>query len=716
MRSCLNFIQKQLPTIENSPIFLKFGSYKHFLQMITKELISPRSIVVIGGSDDTTKPGGNALKNLLATGYKGELRVVNPKSEYVQGIKAYRSAEELPQTDCAILAIPAKLCPGTVEVLCRDKGCKAVIIFSAGFHEDGPEGAELERQITETADKYGASLIGPNCIGVITNHYAGVFTRPITNLSPDGVDIISGSGATVVFIMEAAVKHGIKFSHVFSVGNSAQIGVEDVLKYLDETYVPGESSPVKLLYIESINNPQMLLKHASSLIRKGARIAAIKAGYSDTGSRAASSHTGALASPDAAVGALFRKAGIIRVYSRTELVNMASILSVPKPKGNNIAIITHAGGPAVMLTDVLSSNGVNIPHLSGRKAEELLAKLYPGSSVANPIDFLATGTAAQLGEIIDACNNDFDNIDAMAVIFGSPGLTDVTDVYKLLLEKIAATRKPIYPILTSIINAKEAIATFQKMGGISFNEEVAFGKAFVEMTGTPVPEDVSEMPEIDIPAVRSIIDSAPDGYLHPAQVQQLLDAAGIARAKECVAATLEEALEAVREIGYPIAMKVIGPVHKTDVGGVALDIKDDAAMAAEFNRMIHIKDTTAILLQPMLKGTEIFTGAKREGDFGTLVMCGLGGIFIEALKDVTSELAPVSAENAEKMIRRIKGSGIMKGIRGMEGVNIPQFAETVSRVSALCIAAPEIAEMDLNPLLGNGSGVTAVDARIRIEK
>ena len=684
--------------------------------MITKELISPQSIVVVGGSDDTSKPGGNALKNLLDTGYKGTLRVVNPKSEYVQGIKTYKSAEELPQTDCAILAIPAKMCPATVETLCRDKGCKAVIIFSAGFHEDGPQGAELERQITETVNRYGASLIGPNCIGAITNHYAGVFTRPVSNLSPEGVDIISGSGATVVFIMEAAVKHGIKFSHVFSVGNSAQIGVEEVLKYMDETYVPGVSSPVKLLYIESINNPQMLLKHAQSLIRKGARIAAIKAGYSEAGSRAASSHTGALASPDTAVSALLRKAGIIRVYSRTELVNMASILSMPKPKGNNIAVITHAGGPAVMLTDILSSNGVNIPHLSGRKADELLAKLYPGSSVANPIDFLATGTAAQLGEIIDACNNDFDEIDAMAVIFGSPGLTDVTDVYELLLEKIATTKKPIYPILTSVINAEDAIETFQRAGGISFNEEVAFGKAFVDMTATPYPEEEIVLPQINTAAIRNVIDSSPDGYLHPTQVQQLLDAAGIARAKECVASTLDEAMAAVKETGYPVAMKVIGPVHKTDVGGVVLNVNDDETMKAEFCRMMQIKDTTSILLQPMLSGTEIFIGAKKEGDFGTLVMCGLGGIFIEALKDVASELAPVSTANAEKMIARLKGYGIIKGIRGMEGVNIPLFAEMVSRVSALCIAAPEIAEMDINPLLGNSKGLTAVDARIRIKK
>ena len=710
--------------------------------MITKELISPGSIVVVGGSDDTTKPGGNALRNLIETGYKGELYVVNPKSADVQGKPTFRSVEELPMVNCAILAIPANLCPAAVETLCRDKGCKAVIIFSAGFHEEGTKGAELERQIVETVNRYGASLIGPNCIGVITNNYAGVFTKPVSNTSPKGVDIISGSGATVVFIMETALKHGVKFSHVFSVGNSAQIGVEDVLKYLDETYQPGVSPKVKLLYIESINNPQMLLKHAKSLISKGAHIAAIKAGYSEAGSRAASSHTGALATPDTAVDALFRKAGIIRVYSRTELVNMAMILTMPKPTGKNIAVITHAGGPAVMLTDILGSNGINIPQLKGKKAQRLLGKLFHGSSVSNPIDFLATGTAEQLGQIIDACNNDFDEVDAMAVIIGSPGLGDVTGLYKVILEKIKTTKKPIYPILTSIVNAEEAIETFQQMGGICFNEEVAFGHAFVQLaktlpaqdssqTGTTAQQEMEQIPqtpgeckatvnntipEINTQAIREIINNSPDGYLPPQQVQNLLDAAGIPRAKEGVASTLDEAIAAAREIGYPLAMKVVGPVHKSDVGGVVLSVQDEDTLGREFERIIKIEETVGIMIQPMLQGREIFIGAKREGDFGTVVMCGLGGIFVELLGDVSTALAPVTPSEAEKMIKKLKGYKIIQGFRGEEGVNEAIFAEMVSRVSALCSAAPEIAEMDINPLLGNSTSVTAVDARVRIDK
>ena len=683
--------------------------------MITEQLISPGSIVVVGGSDDVSKPGGSALKNLTRQNYRGKIYVVNPKGKNIQGKETFPSVEELPAVDCAILAIPAKMCVEAVRTLCEKKGCKALIIYSAGFQENSAEGARYEREIVECADRCGASVIGPNCIGVATPHYAGIFTQPVSNLSPDGIDIISGSGATVVFIMEAAWQHGIRFANVFSVGNSAQTGVEDVLKYMDEHYIPGKSSPVKLLYIESIADPDLLLRHARSLVLKGARIAAIKAGYSETGSRAASSHTGALATPDAAVNALFRKAGIVRAYSREELVNIASVMMYPRPVGSRMAIVTHAGGPAVMLTDILSTSGVEIPKLSGEKADALLSELYLGSSVGNPIDFLATGTGVQLSRILEACERDFD-VDSIAVIFGCPGLSDVTDVYKGLLEKISECRKPIYSILPSIINAKDAIETFQKMGGISFNDEAAFGEAFVKVMNTPAPEEEIIAPAVDKQMIRSVIEGCQDGFLPPRQVQLLLDAAGIGRVKEMVAGNVEEALEAAREIGYPVAMKVIGPIHKTDVGGVSLNVNDDNTLSTEFTRMMSIEGTSGILLQPMLYGTELFIGAKREEKFGTVVMCGLGGIFIETLKDTGTALAPVSRREAEKMITGLKGYGILAGTRGKEGVNTVLFNEAIRRVSALCMAAPEISEMDLNPLLGNARTVTVVDARIKIKK
>lgn len=683
--------------------------------MITKELISPKSIVVVGGSDDIHKPGGATLKNLIETKFQGVLSVVNPKCDMVQGVTSYRDIADIPNVDCAVLAIPAKLCLHTVEVLCNNKSCKAIIILSAGFGEDSKEGAEIERKIVEICNSTGTSLIGPNCIGVMTPQYAGVFTHPIPRLTPQGATLISGSGATVVFILEAASQLGLSFSEVFSVGNSAQIGVEDALEYVDENYVHGKTSPVIMLYIESLNHPEKFAKHASSLIKKGAKIAAVKAGYSEAGSRAASSHTGALASPDKAVNALFRKIGIIRCYSRGELVNVAAAMMFPEPKGDRVAIVTHAGGPAVMQTDVLSSNGINIPHLEGEKANELLQKLYPGSSVANPIDFLATGTAEQLGHILDACEKDFD-VDAMTIIFGNPGLFTVYDVYDLILEKVRTSKKPIYPVFPSIINAKDEIDQYHNRDGISFPDEVALGSAIVKIMKRPAPVTECALPPVDKKMIRRVVDEAENGYLSPEKTQILLDAAGISRSREFVVETEADALKAAGEIKYPIVMKVVGPVHKSDVGGVTLNISDDATLVSEFHRMMGIKDATAVLLQPMLSGTEIFVGAKRESKFGHLIMCGLGGIYVEALHDINCALSPVSPIEAEEMIRGLRSIKLIEGTRGQEGVNLPLFNEVVRRVSALCEAAPEIFEMDINPLLGNAKTVTAVDARIRIEK
>src|SRR6056297_3539938 len=685
--------------------------------MINRQLLNPKSIVVVGGSNNLQKPGGKVLKNILDGSFQGDLYVANPKEEEVQGIKSYQDPRNLPEAELAILAIAAKYCPDTVKLLTEEKNTRAFIILSAGFSEESKEGARLEKQVAELVNKVDGALIGPNCIGMLNPHYNGVFTTPIPKLDSHGVDFISGSGATAVFIMESGIPKGLTFSSVYSVGNSAQMGVEDILKDMDENFDPETSSKVKLLYIESINKPQMLLKHAASLIRKGCKIAAIKAGGSEAGSRAASSHTGALASSDAAVDALFQKAGIVRCHGREELTTVASIFMHPELKGKNIAIITHAGGPAVMLTDALSNGGLEIPHIEGPKADALLEKLFPGSSVANPIDFLATGTAEQLGHIIDACENDFDNVDAMAVIFGSPGLFPVHDVYDLLDEKMKECKKPIYPILPSIINVADEIKSFIAKGRINFPDEVLFGNALSKIyhRAKPVPGNPA-IPEVDNTKIRQIIDQTDNGYLAPEKVQELLDAAGITRAGESVTSDRDATVTAAEKLGFPVVMKVVGPVHKSDVGGVILNVKDADTVRKEFDRMMQIKDTTAILMQPMLTGTELFVGAKREDKFGHMVMAGLGGIFIEVLKDVNAAIAPVEKTEAIQMIRNLNGYGIIKGTRGQDPVNEDQFADIITHVGALMQAAPEIFEMDLNPLLGSKEKVVAVDARVRIEK
>ncbi len=685
--------------------------------MINKKLLNPKSIVVVGGSDDVYKPGGKILKNLIAGNFKGDLYVSNPKADEVQGIKSYKNLADLPQTDLAVLAIPARFCVDAVNLLVDKKGTEAFIILSAGFSEENKEGAKIEAAIVDKINSVNGSLIGPNCVGLLNENYNGIFTTPIPRLDSKGVDFISGSGATAVFIIESGVSKGLSFSSVWSVGNSAQMGVEEVLEHLDNTYVHGVSSPVKILYVENIDKPEMLLKHASSLIRKGCKIAAVKSGGSEAGSRAASSHTGALASSDVAVEALFRKAGIVRCNGREELTTVASIFMHAELKGKNIAIVTHAGGPAVMLTDALSNGGLEIPHIEGEKADALLEKLFPGSSVGNPIDFLATGTAEQLGHIIDACENDFDNIDGMAVIFGSPGLFPVYDVYDLLDEKMKTSKKPIYPVLPSIVNVKDEIEKFVAKGRINFPDEVVFGNALCKVFHTPKPQpETIEMPEIDVPRIRKVIDNADNGYISPEQITELLDAAGISHSNDRVVNTEDEAVVFCNEFGYPVVMKVVGPVHKSDVGGVVLNVKDEATVRKEFQRLMKIKDTYAVQMFEMYFGQEIFIGAKREDKFGHMVLCGLGGIFIEVLKDVQSSLAPISKDEAHGMIQRLRSYGIIKGVRGQEGVNQDILAEQITRIAALVKAAPEIFEMDLNPLLGNSKEVVAVDARIRIEK
>lgn len=686
--------------------------------MINEKLLNPQSVAVIGASNNVQKPGGKLLKNLVDSHFKGEIYVVNPKETEIQGFKCYKQVEDLPKVDCALMAIAAKYCAHTVDVLATEKETQGFVIISAGFSEENKEGAAIEHHIVETISKHGGSLIGPNCTGFLNTNYTGAFDAPIPQLSNKGVDFVTGSGATAVFIKEIGMTNGLQFNSVWAVGNSAQIGIEEVLEYWDETFDEKTSSKVKMIYMESMKNPQKLLIHATSLIAKGCKIAAIKSGTSSAGSRAASSHTGALATSDVAVDALFRKAGIVRCYNRQELVNVCAIFMHPEMKGKNMAIITHAGGPAVMLTDTLSNNGLFVPALEGEKAQELLNKLYAGSSVANPIDFLATGTAQQLGDIIDAINNDFDNIDGMAVIFGSPGLFTNWDVYALLDEKMKTSKKPIYPILPSVINVKDEIADFiENKHRINFPEECVFGNALGRVINTPKPQaSHPTMPTIDVKKIRQVVDKSKNGYLSLGEIAALLDAAGIERKQEAEVNTEADALKVAQTMRFPLVMKVVGPVHKSDVGGVSLNVKDLDAVKTEYNRLIQIKETYAVELYPMYSGTEIFVGASRSGKFGHQVLCGLGGIFIEVLKDVQAGLAPISKEEAGAMIKRLHGYKIIQGVRGQEGVNETLYAETISRVSALVQAAPEIAEMDLNPLLGSPSAIVAVDARIRIEK
>ena len=571
--------------------------------------------------------------------------------------------------------------------------------FKKGDEEINYHAREFVRQLDKLAEKR-------------------LFTKPIPTLHEKGVDFISGSGATAVFILESAVIKGLPFNSVWSVGNSKQIGIEDVLQYMDENFDPEHDSRIKLLYIENINNPDKLLQHASSLIRKGCRIAAIKAGSSESGSRAASSHTGAIASNDSAVEALFRKAGIVRCFSREELTTVGCIFTLPPLTGRNFAIVTHAGGPGVMLTDALSKGGLNVPKIEGPEADELKSLLFPGSSVSNPIDILATGTPEHLGLAIDYCENKFKDIDAIFVIFGTPGLVQLYEAYDVLHKKILECKKPIFPILPCLNTAGPEVAEFLKKGHVNFSDEVTLATALTQVMKTPKPASGEiELFGVNVPRIRDVINSIEgNGYISPEHVHELFECAGIPMVPEKVSSDKDELIAFAEKVGYPVVAKVVGPIHKSDVGGVALNIRTAEHLALEFERMMKIEGATGIMVQKMLKGRELFIGAKYEPRFGHIVLCGLGGIFVEVLKDVSSGLAPLSYEEAYSMIHSLRTYKIIKGTRGQKGVNEKKYAEIIVRLSTLLRFATEIKEMDINPLLADENDVIAVDARIRIEK
>ena len=564
--------------------------------MLRKELIDPASIVVVGGSNNIRKPGGKVLLNIIEGGYKGKLFVVNKKEDEVQGIKCYQDTTELPDVDLAIIAIPAQYCKDTIRILAEEKKTRAFVIITAGFSEQTSEGAILEKEIADIVTANDANMIGPNCMGVLTPSYNGIFTSPVPRLNPHGCDFVSGSGGTAIFILESALPKGLTFSSLFSVGNSTQIGVEDVLQHWDETFDPENSSRIKLIYVENIKDPDKLLKHASSLIRKGCKIAAIKSGVTEAGKRATSSHTGAIASSDSAVEALFRKAGIVRCFGREELATVASVFMYKELKGNNLAIITHAGGPGVMLTDALAAGGLNIPKFEGEHYENLLGMLNPGASASNPIDLIATGTAEQLGQVIEYCDKQMDDIHGMIVIFGSTGLTPLYDVYETIHEQVEHCSKPVFPILPSVSSAREEVDFFLAKGHINFPDEVVLGRALTMIYNTPYPaEENIFLDGVNIQKSREIIENSKPGFQDPEIIQQLLGAAGIPSVREGIARSKKELLRIAGEMGYPLAIKVIGPVHKSDVGGVTLNIKSDTHLLAEYNRMKKIRTDAAAL-------------------------------------------------------------------------------------------------------------------------
>ncbi len=676
--------------------------------MIHPALVSPETIAVIGASDKLHTPGGRLLDNLLKSNFKGKIYPVNPKKKEIRGMKVYPYAKDLPPTDLAIIAIAAPYVEETVKILTEQKGTRGFIIISAGFSDAGPQGAEMEKRIVRQIEKYGGTLLGPNNIGLINSHYAGIFTTPVPQLDENGVSLISGSGATAVFIMEAAMQRGMRFRSVWTVGNSAQIGIEEVLEYIDteENAKPG----VIMLYMEQIRKPEKLLKHARSLHRKGFRLTAIKAGSSVAGSRAAASHTGAMASPDVFADALFKKAGILRAYGRFDLIDRAMVMHYPRANGKKVGIVTHAGGPGVMLTDILEKKAMEVPQITNPIKEELKAQLFPGASVENPIDILATGTAEQLDLVLEYTDRYFDEIDMRAVIFGSPGLFPVYDAYEVILKHMKTGQKPLYPILPSVINVKNEIEFFIEKGGRVFFDEVNFGRALADV--------YHQTPVFPLPGShknkKSFSFDTLTGFLTPEETYKLLSAYEIPVAEQIIINSKAE-INRIPEKLFPIVMKVTGPVHKTETGGVRLDIKTKEEARRIFDELMQIKSAKAVLIQPYIEGgTELFAGLISDAKFGRLLMFGKGGTEVEIWQDVARVLLPATEEELLWHLKKLKIYKLFEGFRNQEVLPLKPWLELLIRIQMLIADHPRIKELDLNPIIAKDGQYRVVDARIRI--
>jgi len=685
--------------------------------MINSSIFTPGSIVIVGASKDPSKIGGRILHNIVPNNYTGKLFGINPKEKSILGIPC-PALEDLPDCELAILCVPAEYTEFYVSELAGKHGVKGFVILSGGFSEMGEAGTALQTRILELVSKYNCSLIGPNCTGVLTQTYAGIFAGPIPALNPAGCDFVSGSGATAAFTVEQGILQGLPFSQIITVGNSAQIGVEEILEHWDQKFNQETSSKVKLVYVETIKNPEKFLLHASSLIQKGCSIAALKAGNSSAGQRAASSHTGALSNPVKAVEALFRKAGIINCSSREELVTTAAYCLLGKPSGKRIGIVTHAGGPGVILTDILSNNGYLVPELTGPVFDDLKKQLYPGSSVKNPIDFLATGNADQLRLILQTLKKSH-LVDAVVVIFGSPGLTSVETVYTTLEQEIQSSEIPIYPVFPSVITAKKEMETFTKISHLPFFlDEAVLGNVIHKEKPVSIHSETPQSNSVKInilaKSVQKLLESKPNGYLTPEICTQLLNIAGIPTTREIVTQSLDEIIDFASQAKGSIALKSVGLLHKSDAGGVSLNLQGKDEISREYQRLMDVVGTTHIQAQDMVAGTELFIGAVFEPGFGHMIFCGLGGIFVEVLQDTASILAPVSFEEAELMIKQLRGYPLFTGIRGQKGLNSKLFAHYITSLSDLILAAPEIVELDINPLIADETSIHAVDVRIKI--
>jgi acyl-CoA synthetase (NDP forming) len=684
-----------------------------YFKEVYRRIIRPRSIVLVGASSNATKPGGSVTRNILENQFAGRVYLVNPSGETIRGISAQKTIGDLPnEIDLGIIAIPAG---GVYQAMLdlSQKNCKTMIVLTAGFGETDEKGKIEERRLVELAEQHHVTMIGPNCVGIVTPYYRGKFAGILPKLKKGSIDVISASGATVDYLMEQAEGRGLKFDNVISLGNSAQYGVEDMIELLDENH-SSENAPVKFIYIETIKKPEKLLTHARSLTRKGCILVGIKSGVTDDGKRAAASHTGAMATSDTAVQALFDKAGILRVKSKYELVEIGCALHGLKNKTNvrKVSIITDAGGPGVMCADELNKHGLSLPRVKETTQQKIAECLPRHATAINPIDCLPTQTGKQIADVVKVLEDEKEDLDAILVMTGNSMLFDKWEGYSAIAGCMDHCSIPVLPVLSAVSTSADLINKFMNEDRTYFIDEVKAGWALGKLgSRLPIYEPESALDNYDKERIAGILDGV-KGIVPARKCIELLDAAGLGLPKQCIITRREELAGSSKALGFPMVAKIIGPLHKSDVGGVIVSIKNESELVSAWQKLSQWDPFEGVLLQEMIGGGEVILGAKKETGYGHLVMFGLGGIFTEVLKDNQFALSPLGLRESERLIRSIRSIKMLEGVRNQKGMSIPKLADSLTRISLLVRDFPQISEIDLNPVKGEGQDLRVVDCRM----
>jgi len=686
----------------------------------------PQSVAVIGASRDPEKLGYAVLANLKEGGYPGRLYPVNPKADEILGLKAYPSVLDIPDpVDLAVVVIPYRFVPAVLEQ-CGQKGVRAVVVISAGFREAGREGLERERELVEIARKYHLRLIGPNCLGVIDTGTPlnATFAAGMPPAGP--IAFMSQSGALGTAVLDMALAGRIGFSKFVSLANKADVSEIDLL----EAWGDDPASRVILIYVEGLPDGQRFIQVARKVTRHKP-VVAIKSGVTKSGSRAVSSHTGSLAGSEAAYKAAFRQAGVIRATSMEALFDYARAFAYqPLLKGDRIGIVTNAGGPGILATDALEHAGLEIPRLARETVGALEAHLPGAASAANPVDVLGDALADRYEHAIRLVLAD-PNVDGLIVIVTPQAMTEIERTAHVVGRMARETDKPVLGCFMGEARIEAGIEVLRQYGvpNYPFPERAAAALAAMSAYRRERERPIFEAQpcEVCIPPVRELFDRVrAEGRVSigDAEAREVLEAYGFPVPKSRLAKTSDEAIEVAEEIGYPVVLKVASPdiLHKTDVGGVKLNLStpDDVRDAFDLivyraGRYVPGARIWGCLVQQMVSGgREVLVGMSRDPQFGPLVAFGLGGIYVEALKDVAFRVAPFSRQEAEEMIREIRAYPLLEGIRGEPPADHEAMVDALLRVSQLVTDFPEIVELDINPLMvfDEGRGAMAIDMRL----